>query len=474
MARDYEKCLSSMCHHVSNDSFYGKPFLLEPFQRENIWKPLFACGEIEHGHFKRRFRRAIFGLPSGFGKTELAAALVLTVATMEVVHAGQYGVVASSKDQVRNIFSKIATMVKLNPLWSSQWEVAKDSITHKETGAKIMVLPNKADALESWHFNVLIFDELHVYRDSSVWDAGLKGQKVLDNPLSIGITTAGNAREGFLWETLQKADKDPGMYTYWLGMDDGKDINRKTSWKELLCASWVTWESIQDQKGMATSARSFERYTANRFPSDRDAYSCFTHAQLDRCERGKNDFDFDAPFTIGIDGATAGDSYAIVAYQEREGRRGTIGITKAWIFDEPDEETRHYDMNQIMELIAGICQEHYPDVVGIDPNRMIVMDSQLRSNYGIDTVSFAQNNATMCQASSLTIQMVRDGSIRLRGCKKLRQHLENTVEEDREPYGTRFGKDSRKSEIDGAIALAIAMLAYNKLVAGTEGNVPLF
>ena len=35
MARDYEKCLSSMCHHVSNDSFYGKPFLLEPFQREN-------------------------------------------------------------------------------------------------------------------------------------------------------------------------------------------------------------------------------------------------------------------------------------------------------------------------------------------------------------------------------------------------------------------------------------------------------
>ena len=36
MARDYERCLSSMCHHVSNDEYYGRPFLLEPFQRENM------------------------------------------------------------------------------------------------------------------------------------------------------------------------------------------------------------------------------------------------------------------------------------------------------------------------------------------------------------------------------------------------------------------------------------------------------
>lgn len=469
MARDYEKCLSSMCHHVSNDSYYGKPFLLEPFQRENIWKPIFATGEMENGRFKRRFRRVIIGLPSGYGKTELAAAIVLTVATMEVIHNGQYGVVASSKDQVRNIFEKIATMIKLNGTWSDQWEIGKDVITHRETGAKIMVLPNKAAALESWHFNVLVFDELHVYKDSGVWDAGLKGQKVLWNPLSIGITTAADAREGFLWDTLQKADDDPGMYLYWLGLDDKADIEKRESWEPLMCASWVTWESIQDQRDMATSKRSFERYTANRFPRDRDAYSCFTSAQLDRCERGVNKIDFDRPYTIGIDGATAGDSYAIVAYQERPNKaKKMIGYTKSWIFDTPDEDTGHYPLNQIMELIAGVCQEHWPEVVGIDPNRMIVMDSQLNDVYGIDTVSFAQNNATMCQATSIVMNLVKDRRLKLKGQKKLRQHLENTVEEEREPYGTRFGKDSKKSKIDGAIALAIASLAYNKLVSGSE------
>lgn len=475
IARDYERCLSSMCCHVSNDQYYGQPFLLEPFQRENMWKPLFACGQMTpDGRFKRKYRRAIFGLPSGYGKTEFAAATVLTVATMEVVYNGQYGVVASSKDQVRNIFEKICTMIKLNDTYQKQWQIGKDVIEHRETGAKIMVLPNKADALESWHFNVLVFDELHVYKDSKVWDAGLKGQKVLWNPLSIGITTAGDSREGFLWDTLQKADDDPGMYLYWLGLDDKADIDKRKDWEPLMVASWVTWESVQDQRGMATSKRSFERYTGNRFPRDKSAYACFTAPQLDLCERGANDFDFGEPFTIGIDGATAGDSFAVVAYQERAGKSGsTVSYTKSWIFDEPDEETGHYPLNQIMELIAGICQENHPEVVGIDPNRMIVMSSQLNDVYGIETVSFAQNNATMCQATSIVMNLVNDRHLKLKGQKKLRLHLENTVEEEREPYGTRFGKDSRKSKIDGAIALAIAALAYNKLVAGQEGYVPV-
>lgn len=474
IARDYEKCLSSMCRHVSNDSYYGLPFMLEDFQRENMWKPLFACGEMEDGRFKRRFRRAIFGLPSGFGKTELAAAIVLTVATMEVVHNGQYGVVASSRDQVRNIYEKIATMIKLNVVYNEQWEVGKTVIAHRETGAKIMVLPNKPDALESWHFNVLVFDEMHVYRDSRVWDAGLKGQKVLWNPLTIGITTAADSRDGFLWSTLEKADADPGLYVYWLGLDDSDDIDARESWEKLMCASWVTWESIEDQRGMASSKRAFERYTANRFPKDKDAYSCFTSRQLDRCARGKNGFDWERPFTVGIDGATSGDSFAIVAYQEVRDGDATVGYTREWVFDEPDEETGHYNLAQIMELIAGICQAHWPEVVGIDPNRLIVMDSQLRETYGIETVSFAQNNATMCQATSLVMHLVKDGSVRLKGCPKLKAHLANTVEEERQPYGVRFGKDSKRSKIDAAIALAIAVLAYEKLVKGREGYVPVF
>lgn len=469
IARDYERCLSTICHHVSNDQYYGKPFQLEDFQRENIWKPIFACGKMEKGHFKRRFRRAIIGLPSGMGKTEIAAGIVLTIATMEVIYNGQYGVVASSKDQVRNIFEKIATMIKLSDILRDQWEIGKNVISHKETGAKIMVLPNKADALESWHFNVLVFDELHTYKDDKVWAAGLKGQKVLDNPLSIGITTAADAREGFLWDTLEKAENDPNLYLYWLGLNDDDDIDNPKSWKKLMVASWVTWESIQDQRGSASSKRSFERYTANRFPNKKDDYSCFSAKQLNALMKKNNDFDFNLPWAMGIDGATSGDSFAIVAYQERKDEEGNVySCTKEWVFDEPDEETGHYRLNEIMELIVYEYQKHKPQVVGIDPNRMIVMSNQLNDNYGVETVSFAQNNATMCQATSLVVHLVKSKALRLKGCPKLKAHLANTVEDDKGSYGMRFGKDEKKSKIDAAIALAIATLAYDKLVSGVK------
>lgn len=476
VARDYEHCLSSMCCHVSNDGYYGRHFMLEDFQRENIWKPIFACGETVDGRFRRRFRRAIIGLPSGYGKTEIAAGITLTVATMEPIHNGQYGVVASSKDQVRNIFEKIATMIKLNATWDAQWKIGKNVITHRETGAKIMVLPNTPEALESWHFNVIVFDEMHVYRDSKVWDAGIKGQKALiaECPLAIGITTAADDRECFLWETLASSMDDPATYVYWLGLDDDDDIDDPAAWEKLMVASWVTWDSIQDQRATATSRRSFERYTANRFPKSRTAYSFFSSAQLDELGRKSNRFSFDHPFTLGIDGATAGDSFAIVAYQERKTNKGTtVCLTREWVFDEVDEDTGHYDMSQIMQLVAGIWQEHWPRVVGIDPNRMIVMSSQLEDVYGVECTSFAQNNATMCQAAALVANRVKKRELRIRGCPKLREHLANVAEVPREPYGTRFGKDSKKSKIDAAIALAIATLAYEKLVKGTEGYVPV-
>lgn len=464
-AKAKERALSALCRHVANDGYYGKPFMLEPFQRENMWLPLFASGDMADGEWRRTYRRAIFGLPSGFGKTELAAAILITVATTEVVHNGEYGVIASSIDQVQKIFNKIATMIMLDPLLSQQWDIGRKLITHKETGARIIVFPNKASALEGWHLNVAVFDEMHVYKDSSVWDAALKGQKVLRNPLAIGITTAGDTRSGFLWDTLQAAENDPGMYVYWLGMDDSDDMDDPAAWEPLMVASWVTWESIEDQRNSATSRRSFERYTANRFPRDRDAYSCFTTAQIDRLMAEPNGFDFGLPFTLGIDGATAGDSFAIVAFQRMDG----VGCTREWVFDEPDEETGHYPLAEIMELIATICANHHPQAVGIDPNRLIVMASQLKDAYGIELVSFAQNNATMCQASAIVMQDVRDGSLRLRGCPKLADHLLNCVEDDKGAYGTRFGKDSRRSKIDAAIALAIAELAYDKLVGDSGG-----
>ena len=73
-----------------------------------------------------------------------------------------------------------------------------------------------------------------------------------------------------------------------------------------------------------------------------------------------------------------------------------------------------------------------------------------------------------CQATSIVYHLVKSKELRLKGCPKLKEHLANTIEADKGSYGVRFDKDSKKSKIDAAIALAIASLAYDKLVEGRE------
>ena len=248
----------------------------------------------------------------------------------------------------------------------------------------------------------------------------------------IGITTAGDSREGFLWETLEKADKDKGMYLYWLGLDDKDNINDKRAWEKLMVASWVTWESIQDQRGMASTERAFERYAANRFPKTSTSEACFTSLQLDTCERGKNDFDFASPFTLGIDAAASGDSFAIVAYQERENKNGNAkSFTKSWIFDEPGDDG-YYDTSQIAELIASI-NEHYPEVIGVDPNRMIVLSHHLEDMYGIEPVCVRTEQPNHVPGYGNSYESCQKQKIKTKGEPKLRRHLENTVKLEREP-----------------------------------------
>lgn len=79
----------------------------------------------------------------------------------------------------------------------------------------------------------------------------------------------------------------------------------------------------------------------------------------------------------------------------------------------------------------------------------------------------------MCQGHTICRERGQGRGAAPARCPKLRAHLANTVEMVREPYGMRFGKDSKKSKIDAAIALAIAALAYDKLVSGTESYVPV-
>lgn len=441
--------------HTDN-KYFGQPFILDDWQWEGIFLPLFGQGRMVKAGSERVFERSkriiVEGVPRSGGKSDLACGLLLTIASMEPVYNGEYAVIAYSKDQARKDFGKLKTMIRLDPMLKSMWMPLKDSIENVETGAKIMVMPYSDNALQSWHLNVAVLDEVHTYKDDELYNAVISGQRDIFNAACIVITTAAGARKGFLWDQLPKWRASKDAHVAWWGARDEDDLDDENMWERTHPMSWVSAEDVRRQRANL-SRRQFERYEVNRFPLEKAEDKALKVGEVKWCQGIENPFDYSQPFVLGVDGATSGDSFAIVAHQVADG----LDCYQEWVFDEPGE-SGYYDLNQIMQLIAYLHQK-YRCPVGIDPARLLLMAQMLQDDYGVAIFEVPQSNKIMCAASEMVARSVKERRTSLDGCPKLADHLTNCVQLVREPFGWRFSstRHGQGSErIDAAIAAAIA------------------
>ena len=450
-------------HHAGNKpQYYGKPFKLEDWQWENIWLPIFGTGRMSGGTFARRYRTALIGLPRDYGKTELICAMMLTEANMNPVMMGQYGIVAYSREQAQKILATLGDMIRQDRDLRALWETNRNEIINRETRAVIKVFPYSEAALQSWHFNVLVADELHVWKSASVYSAIRSGMAHVDNSLLLAITTASEGRSGFLWdwingnpaEGIKSIFEDPAAYVWWHGANDSDNIESRRTWERLAIPSWVTPESIGAMRE-SMRHRDFERYTMNRFPLEKGLDRSMRVSDISACVANGAGFDFDEPFTLAVDGAVRGDAFALVAHQRRDGR----DYFHEWVYDTPPADRGYYDVGAIGQLGAGLCQKHRV-AVGIDPARLLLWANELADTWGCEIYEVRQSNEIMCPASALVVNSVRGRLAHLGGCPKLAAHLANCRDMRREPWGYRFTSDAHgqgSDRIDAAIAAAMAM-----------------
>jgi phage terminase large subunit-like protein len=454
-AKAYELFLSTHIRHVDND-WAGEPFLLEDWQRENIWRPILGAGHMVNGRFARKYRRALIGLPRDGGKTEIAAALLLTIASMEPVPQGEYGVLASSKTQAQKAFRKMKAMILQDPDLRAMWEVFTDTIVHRETGARIIVLPYSEAATQSYHFNVCIIDEYHVHKNASVLEAVISGQKAIWNALTIVITTAGPKREGPLWELIAQWGKDLAAHVYWLGARDHEDMDDRKVWARVKPMSWISMADMEDQFA-STSRHSFERYTINRFPLSGEAGRFFTPREIAKT-RGHPTIDPKRPSYVTIDGADKSDHFVISLTQKDAA--GGINVA-SWVLEEPPQELGYYDLEYIEDLLVNIRSELNVTRWALDGNRLRMLMIRMQNTYGFEVEEFPQTNQMMCPACNALRTVVREGRMHI-GMEQalLVQHLKNSLELPKQPFGTRIGRVSVTEKIDGAITLAMGAFLW--------------
>jgi phage terminase large subunit-like protein len=204
------------------DEWYGKPFLLAPWQEEAL-SAIF--GQIDHAG-NRVIEMAYLEVPKKAGKSEMAAGLALFVLlTTNTPGCQVYGAAAATR-QALNVFRAACKMVDQSAVLAKRLRVLRS--THRITKRSdpesfYAAVAADGDFGDGVNPAVVIADEVHRWKTRKQldnWDVLSNGGITRRQTLTIAITTAGVQNESPLaWRLHEKARKveegivsDPKFY----------------------------------------------------------------------------------------------------------------------------------------------------------------------------------------------------------------------------------------------------------------------
>lgn len=174
----------------------GRPFALEPWQADDIVRPLFGWKRADG---TRRYRRCYVWVPRKNGKTELAAGVSLLALLGDGEVGGQVLSIAKDHNQASIVFDKAAAMVNYSPDLSACLEAFKTSIWCPELQAVLKPLTGTPKGKHGLNMSGLVGDELHEWIDDRLYTFVHQSAASRRQPIEFLISTAGE-RSGYGWE----------------------------------------------------------------------------------------------------------------------------------------------------------------------------------------------------------------------------------------------------------------------------------
>src|SRR5579862_7953003 len=199
------------------DEWYGKPFLLVPWQEEAL-SAIF--GEVDEAG-NRVIEMAYLEVPKKAGKSEMAAGLALFVLlTTSTPGCQVYGAAAATR-QALNVFRAACKMVDQSPILSKRLRVLRGThriIKRSDPESFYAAVAADGDFGDGVNPAVVIADEVHRWKTRKQldnWDILSNGGITRRQTLTIAITTAGIQNESPLaWRLHEKTRKlEQGIVT---------------------------------------------------------------------------------------------------------------------------------------------------------------------------------------------------------------------------------------------------------------------
>jgi len=191
--------IERFCSHVKGSQ---GAFLLEPWQKDDIIRPLFGWKRKDG---KRKYRTCYIEIPRKNGKSNLTAAIALYLLLAENEAGAEIISAAGDRNQARIVFDIAAAMVGQNKSLASRCKTLQHAIYYKNSFYKSI----SAEARTKHGFNcsAVLLDELHTQPNRELYDVLTTSVAAREQPLVIMLTTAGHDTGSICYEVHDYAER---------------------------------------------------------------------------------------------------------------------------------------------------------------------------------------------------------------------------------------------------------------------------
>lgn len=454
----------------------GTPFTILDFQEQFI-RDLLQLNRAG----RRKIKKALLGIARKNGKSELGAALALTLLVCDGEPGGQVIGAAGKRDQAKLILDTAKAMVRYSKIGgrplSDFLVVRRDRILFPEIDAEYRVVSADAEKEHGLNPHAVVFDELHVQgQKRDLWDALVTAQGARENPLLVSLTTAGPAPLGLCYdeyrygkEVLAGARQDPELLMRWWEADADRDVDDPVAWRQanpgldhMVYADFIR-KAAQDVISGRSPEYTFRRLHLNQWTTALERW--LPRNAWEDCGEPP-DIPDDAEVWIGADAALRRDTYGLaVVYVERRmvddpetglaSPQPVVHVrTKAF---KPEVEGDYIDLIDVENYVLGLASRYRVQKLVYDPAYFQLMAQSL-SDKGVPVEPYPQSPENMIVASETFQRLVLDRRMRHGNDRELNLQLAGvgTSESDR---GVRVSKRKSGVAIDVVVALVMAVHA---------------
>jgi phage terminase large subunit-like protein len=470
----------------SKGQWAGKAFELQPWQRDQVIRPLFGWKRPDG---TRRYRRAYIEIPKKNGKSTLSAGISLYLLVADNEPGAEVYNAACDREQASIVFREAANMVRASAELSTRLDVVDSTkrIVFHAQAAVLKALSADVPTKEGLNWHGLIFDELHAQKTRHLWDTLYYGGASRRQPLLVSITTAGFDRDSICWEQHEYAQglldgtigEDWSFFPFIAAAAEADDWKVEATWRKANPSYGVTIkpdemaEAARDAQASPAKENSFKRYRLDQWTEQETRWHPVE--RWDACDQPSPLLDGRECFAA-IDLASTTDLAALVLgfpdgswpepdaldlllfcwateHHCRERERLNRPRLDAWIRSGLIDEVPGFvvDYDRIREKLKSLREVYNVRKVALDRWNAAQLATQLEAE-GFEVCFMGQGFASMSGPTKEYEKLLLGGKLRHGGNQVLRWMFRNLAVEMDAAGNLKPSKKHAREKIDGQVA----------------------